>query len=142
MCPVAASPVEGGGDEGDPAGGVAAERSSATGDTGRGDASDWAETGDEGDPGGDGGPKDAAGDLMTTKVGEAGWADPGKAGDTAGDPIVPTVAPAGEADEAASGGVECMSGPCTSIALVDTGAVTGSWEEIGVVYAENKSGDR
>ena len=74
---------------------------------------------------------------MTTEVGEAGWADPGEAGDTAGDPVVPAVAPAGEADEATSGGIAC-----TSIAPVDTGAATGSWEEIRAASAENKSGDK
>ena len=79
---------------------------------------------------------------MTTEVGEAGWADPGEAGDAAGNPVVHAVAPAGEADEAASRGMACTSGPCTSIAPADAGAATGSWEEIRAASAENKSGDK
>nr|XP_020154958.1 collagen alpha-1(I) chain-like [Aegilops tauschii subsp. strangulata] len=150
VCPGAASSVDGGGDDGDPTSGVAAEPLSATGDTGRGDASGWAEPGDEGEPGGDGSPGDAAGDLAMPDAGEAGWADPGETGDAAGDPVGPAVVPAGEAggavdtpageaDEAASGDGAWTLGPCTSITPTDAGAATVSWEEIRAASAENKS---
>ena len=119
MCPGVASLVDGGGEDGDLTSGVAAERSSAVGDTAQGDMSGCAGLGDDGEPGGGGSPGDTAGDpAMTGKVGQA---DPSEAGDAAGDSVRPAVAPAGEADETASGGVAC-----TSIMPADVGAATGS----------------